>query len=160
MTTTTTHGDVTALWAEAQVTALLATNPKDEVPEYGSEQWARLPTEDPRRTAAVIEAAELHRRTVARQRYVDQLADTDPEAWFREHTTDANRHAARMGRTLASMPTAAEMRARRANWAPVREVAATEGWPPVAIPGRPGWRRHLVNGQQTDLPDVQQRRVA
>jgi hypothetical protein len=32
------------------------------------------------------------------------------------------------------------------------EVAATEGWPPVAIPGRPGWWRHCIDGQQIDLP--------
>ncbi|WP_157852695.1 hypothetical protein RFN58_07075 [Streptomyces iakyrus] len=31
-------------------------------------------------------------------------------------------------------------------------VTATEGWPPVAIPGRPGWWRHLINGEQVDLP--------
>lgn len=32
------------------------------------------------------------------------------------------------------------------------EVRATPGWPPVAIPGRPGWWRHHINGQQVDLP--------
>lgn len=32
------------------------------------------------------------------------------------------------------------------------EVTATPDWPPVAIPGRPGWRRHYVDGQQVDLP--------
>lgn len=31
-----------------------------------------------------------------------------------------------------------------------REVRATEGWPPVAIPGRPGWFRHLIDGRQVD----------
>ena len=35
---------------------------------------------------------------------------------------------------------------------PPYEVTATPGWPPVAIPGRPGWWRHCINGQQTDLP--------
>ena len=34
----------------------------------------------------------------------------------------------------------------------LRPVIATEGWPPVAIPGHPGWRRHLIDGQQVDLP--------
>lgn len=33
-----------------------------------------------------------------------------------------------------------------------RELEATDDWPPVAIPGRPGWRRHCINGQQVDLP--------
>lgn len=32
------------------------------------------------------------------------------------------------------------------------EVVATKGWPPVAIPGRPGWWRHHIDGQQVDLP--------
>jgi hypothetical protein len=33
------------------------------------------------------------------------------------------------------------------------EVTATPDWPPVAIPGRPGWYRHCgPNGEQTDLP--------
>lgn len=31
-------------------------------------------------------------------------------------------------------------------------VTATPGWPPVAIPGQPGWYRHWINGQQVDLP--------
>ncbi|MFE0039395.1 hypothetical protein [Streptomyces sp. NPDC059015] len=35
---------------------------------------------------------------------------------------------------------------------PPYEVTATPGWPPVAIPGRPGWWRHHINGQQVDLP--------
>lgn len=33
------------------------------------------------------------------------------------------------------------------------EVTATPDWPPVAIPGRPGWRRHYIDGQQVDLPN-------
>ena len=32
------------------------------------------------------------------------------------------------------------------------EVVAAKGWPPVAIPGRPGWWRHCIDGQQVDLP--------
>jgi hypothetical protein len=35
---------------------------------------------------------------------------------------------------------------------PPREVVATPGWPPIAIPGRPGWWRHYIDGQQIDLP--------
>ncbi|MGX1116359.1 hypothetical protein RKD37_001722 [Streptomyces ambofaciens] len=34
---------------------------------------------------------------------------------------------------------------------PPREVTATPGWPPVQIPGHPGWWRHCINGQQVDL---------
>ena len=36
------------------------------------------------------------------------------------------------------------------------EVTATPDWPPVAIPGRPGWRRQYVDGQQVDLPHDQE----
>jgi hypothetical protein len=32
------------------------------------------------------------------------------------------------------------------------QVTATPDWPPVAIPGRPGWWRHYIDGQQVDLP--------
>jgi hypothetical protein len=32
------------------------------------------------------------------------------------------------------------------------EVTATPDWPPVAIPGHPGWWRHCIDGQQVDLP--------
>lgn len=32
------------------------------------------------------------------------------------------------------------------------EVTATPDWPPVAIPGRPGWWRHCIDGKQVDLP--------
>jgi hypothetical protein len=35
---------------------------------------------------------------------------------------------------------------------PPREVVATPGWPPIAIPGRPGWWRHYIDSQQIDLP--------
>lgn len=33
-----------------------------------------------------------------------------------------------------------------------REITATPGWPPIALPGRPAWYRHLVDGRQVDLP--------
>jgi hypothetical protein len=32
------------------------------------------------------------------------------------------------------------------------EVRATPDWPPVQVPGRPGWWRHLIDGEQVDLP--------
>lgn len=35
---------------------------------------------------------------------------------------------------------------------PPHEVMATPAWPPVAIPGRPGWYRHYIDGCQVDLP--------
>jgi hypothetical protein len=39
---------------------------------------------------------------------------------------------------------------------PRYEVTATPDWPPVAIPGRPGWWRHLIDGKQVDLPTREQ----
>lgn len=33
-----------------------------------------------------------------------------------------------------------------------RTVSASPGWPPVAIPGHPGWWRHWIDGEQVDLP--------
>ncbi|MEI5099019.1 hypothetical protein RB200_10715 [Streptomyces sp. PmtG] len=30
-------------------------------------------------------------------------------------------------------------------------VVATPGWPPIAIPGRPGYFRHHLDGRQVDL---------
>lgn len=32
------------------------------------------------------------------------------------------------------------------------DVTATPGWPPVAVPGRPGRWRHCIDGRQVDLP--------
>jgi hypothetical protein len=34
---------------------------------------------------------------------------------------------------------------------PGKPVQATLGWPPVAIPGRPGWYRSHVDGRQVDV---------
>ena len=31
------------------------------------------------------------------------------------------------------------------------EIRATPTWTPVALPGRPGWWRHCIDGQQVDL---------
>lgn len=33
------------------------------------------------------------------------------------------------------------------------QLRATPDWTPVAIPGRPGWWRHWVDGEQVDRPD-------
>lgn len=31
------------------------------------------------------------------------------------------------------------------------EIRADADWTPIALPGRPGWWRHWINGQQVDL---------
>ncbi|AEY90743.1 hypothetical protein SHJG_5475 [Streptomyces hygroscopicus subsp. jinggangensis 5008] len=108
-------------------------------PKYGSREWQQTPSTDPRRAVAVIEAAEMWRRYGDEEQLL---------AWFR------GAHAARP--PLASRKTMAELN-EAARPKPAVPVRAFEGWPPVAIPGRPGWYRHLVNGRQVD---VQKRQVA
>jgi hypothetical protein len=121
-----------ALWASARVTELLgdqATTP----PRYGSPEWQQLTGNDPRKAASVITAAELWRR------YGDE---EELLTWFRE--ARRARPPLAEGKALAERDALARPR-------PARPVQATTGWPPVAIPGRPGWYRHLVNGRQVDV---------
>ncbi|MGW8380197.1 hypothetical protein [Streptomyces sp. ODS28] len=144
-------GDATALWAEARVTDLLDGAPENTAaPVYGSPEWLALPAGHPLKSVAVLTAAEAWRRQMLEQQRLDALADADPDAWFREVTAEADRHAARHGRRLAEAPTRDEFAQRRRAQAP-RPVAATPGWP-VRVPGRPGLWRHCLNGQQIDLP--------
>lgn len=142
--------DHTALWAEHQLTALGV----NAFPAYGSPAWLALRANDPRRAAAIIEAAELWRRQQAREAWLDELLERDPEQWYQLVTADANAEAKRVLRAerLSARPTAAEV-ARRRTYREPRPVVATPGWTPVAIPGRPGWFRHCVgDGRQLDLP--------
>ncbi|MFD9629896.1 hypothetical protein [Streptomyces violascens] len=146
--------DATALWASAQVTALSV----EDFPDYGSPAWSALRATDPRRAVAIITAAEQWRRHVAREAWLDLLLDEDPEQWFAYVTADANDYARTIAGDLARRPTVAELDARRsASPAPARPLAATPGWPPVAIPGRPGWLRTLTpDGRQLDRPQLPQ----
>ncbi|MGW3374058.1 DUF2742 domain-containing protein [Streptomyces hydrogenans] len=139
-----TPGDITALRAEMQVTALGV----DTWPAYGSAEWLQLNPKDPRCYAATLEAAELHRRAEAERQRLDWLMDNDPEEWWREITADANAHAATLGRSLAARRTAEELRvaADRASNRTPHQLRATRGWPPVRVPGQPG--RYLVFGQE------------
>ncbi|MEU9264587.1 hypothetical protein AB0E04_03910 [Streptomyces sp. NPDC048251] len=121
-----------ALWASGTVTRLLDGH--DDPPKYGSTAWRQLPGNDPRRTAALITAAEMWRR------YGDE---EELLAWFRD--ANRNRDSLASRRTLAELDALARQ--------PAMPVQAAPGWPPVRIPGRPGWRRHLVDGQQVDFPD-------
>ncbi|MEU5112012.1 hypothetical protein AB0G64_10965 [Streptomyces longwoodensis] len=108
------------------------------MPKYGTREWQQTPGNDPRRTVALIEAAEMWRR------YGDE---DDLLAWFQQaHTA---RPPLSSGKTVAELPDVPKRVA--------RPVVATEGWPPVALPGRPGWYRRIVNGRQVD---VQSRQVA
>jgi hypothetical protein len=150
--------DHTALWAEQQI-ATLGVNAS---PEYGSPAWLALRANDPRRAAAIIEAAEKWRRQQAREQWLDELLERDPEQWYRHVTADANTEAKRVVRAerLSTRPTAVEL-ARRRTYGEPRPVVATPGWTPVAIPGRPGWWRHcLGDGRQLDLPHNRQESTA
>ncbi|MFI0000731.1 hypothetical protein ACH4NR_11140 [Streptomyces globisporus] len=139
-----TAGDITALRAEMQVTALSV----DTWPPYGSPAWLRLDPKDPRAYVATLEAAEQHRRATAERQRLDWLMDNDPVEWWREITADANAYAGRQGHVIAARRTAEELRTARdnANNQPPHQLRATPGWPPIAIPGQPG--RYLIPGQE------------
>lgn len=146
-----TPGEVAALWAAAQVTNLMGAL-ADPPPAYGSLEWLRLVPGDPRKVAAIITAAEEYRRHADEEARLDRLAEEDPEAYRREIYADANAYAARIAPGIARRPTVDELRRAATSRASVRQVLATAGWPPVAVPGRPGWYRHLVDGRQVDFP--------
>lgn len=146
---TTPDTDPVALWAEAQVTRLL--DGQADAPEYGSRAWQALRSGHPRRAAAIFTAAEQWRRGRVVEAELDRLLDDDPEEWFRRVTAAADAEARRIMPALARRPQVPPPGQRRT--AQPRPVVATRGWPPVAIPGRPGWYRHCTpNGRQIDLP--------
>ena len=97
----------------------------------------------------------------AERERLDQLAEADPDGWFTEIVEPANEAARRFlqrekaaGRAVSSRPTFAELEQRRRQHPPAHVVQAAPGWTPIAIPGRPGWWRHLINGEQVDLPSL------
>lgn len=143
----TTDTDPVALWAISAVTHLL--DGLDDPPVYGSPAWRRLPGNDPRRNAALITAAESWRRFGCEDMPVIEAA----QMW-RKYGSDEVltwlREASVSHRPLADRKTIAELNA-LAKPKPPRPVQATVGWPPIAIPGRPGWYRQLVDGQQVDV---------
>ncbi|MFF7754374.1 hypothetical protein ACFZCP_35245 [Streptomyces sp. NPDC007971] len=138
--------DAVALWASSAVTQLLDGQP--DPPKYGSTAWRRLPGDDPRRAAAIITAAESWRRYGHDDLSVIEAAEMwrkygdDVLTWFKEASASHRPLAER--KTLDELDELAKPK-------PARPVQATAEWPPVAIPGRPGWYRHLVNGCQADL---------
>lgn len=143
-------GDVAQAWASDHVTRLLEG--RDDPPAYGSQQWLDLPRSDPRSIAAVLIAAEQWRQHQAEQQRLDELLDTDPDAWFAEQTADADDEAARTIRLLelSRQPTHAELAARRAQRPPAHVLCASPGWPPIRVPGEPG--RYLTPPSRQETP--------
>lgn len=108
--------DIAQLWADAKSLYLA-----DDFPKYASPAWRALHPDDPRRLAAALGAAELWRK------YGDEEALLQ---WFR----DVSQRAAY---NLASSKTHAELiEARKPR--PAWVLRATPGWPPIAVPGKPG----------------------
>ncbi|MFH9038965.1 hypothetical protein ACH4FA_06315 [Streptomyces sp. NPDC017966] len=115
--------DHVALWAEARCRYLA-----EDFPPYGSPAWLALHPDDPRRFAALIDAAEKWRK------YGDEEGLIQ---WFRE--------ASQPRQPLASRKTVAELddeyvrsRERAAEmWAREREqISNPSRWPPAAAPGQ------------------------
>lgn len=147
-------------WEQAQLAALEPEGVTD-IP-YGSERWLALPLNDPRRSAALLRAAaawrehcaELPERIICQTNVDSLLGERVRAEVYDELAAEQAREwglLAGWAKELASVPTVEEQDKAR-EFRPIREVRATAGWPPVAIPGRPGWWRHLIDGQQVDLP--------
>lgn len=145
----------TRAWAAAQLALLLDGHDPATVPDYGSPAWIALPAADNRRAAALILAAEAWRAWCQIPQPDDVGLELSPEVvdafvahledhLHREWTTamdaaDAAQWAPVRQRLaeLRATPTWAEQQELRRLPPPVT-VRATDGWPPVAIPGRPG----------------------
>ncbi|MCW2899178.1 MAG: hypothetical protein JWO67_1443 [Streptosporangiaceae bacterium] len=115
----------TALWAEAKILFLAK-----DFPEYGSAAWRDLTPDSPRRLAAALEAAELWRRYVAEE---------DPLRWIAEATKPRPPL-----HTLPDRPTIEAARKPK----PAHQLAATPGWPAIAVPG--GGGRYLAYEQKKE----------
>lgn len=106
-------GDIVGLWADAKSFYFAR-----DFPPYGSRAWIELGPDDPRRLAAALDAAEMWRK------YGDDVTQ-----WLRDAFTA--RPPLSSGRSLAELDQAAAPK-------PIHELHATPGWPPIAVPGRPG----------------------
>lgn len=113
---------LTDLWANAKI----AWSARD-FPKYGSPAWITLTPDDPRRLAGALEAAEMWRK------YGDEEELT---SWLKRLGHRPN---------LVDTRTRAELDA-AARPKPPRQLRATPGWPPVAVPGKPG--TYLTYSQQ------------
>ncbi|MGC4964636.1 hypothetical protein ACLQ2H_01285 [Streptomyces globisporus] len=106
-------GDIVELWAEAKAAFFAKT-----FPPYASKEWRELHPDDPRRLAGALDAAEKWRKygDDATQ-WLEDAFDVGPSIWQR--------------RTMAQLDEAAKPK-------PAHQLRATPGWPPIAVPGKPG----------------------
>ena len=118
-------GDIVQLWAEAKALYFAGV-----YPQYATAAWLDLEPNDPKRLAAALDAAEKWRK------YGDEEALLQ---WFRDAT--APHPPIWQGRTTAELA-----EARRPK--PPHQLQATPGWPPIAIPGKPG--RYLTYKQHQE----------
>jgi hypothetical protein len=147
---------ITLAWLDQQITAL-GLDPRNYTgPLLGTPEWSALPQDAPERLAALLIAGR-----VWVQREADRAEDVAYEAALHvEHgviealdsVEPANAMARQLAGGLARTPTYAERTQRMQQCPPIHEVQATADWTPVQIPGRPGWWRHFIDGQQVDLP--------
>ncbi|AWT47580.1 DUF2742 domain-containing protein [Streptomyces actuosus] len=115
--------DPVALWAEARCRYLA-----EDFPPYGSPAWVALHPDDPRRFAAVIDAAEKWRK------YGDEEGLLQ---WFREASAPRRPPASR--KTLAELDAAYERSRQQAAemWARERQQISTPSrWPNATAPGQ------------------------
>ncbi|WP_174566069.1 hypothetical protein [Streptomyces niveus] len=89
-----------------------------EFPRYGTQAWKDLEPEDPKRLAAALDYAEMWRKYGA-----DIAADLDDAIRARPPISS--------GVPLAVLDAAARP------YEP-HELVPTPGWPPIAVPGKPG----------------------
>ena len=120
--------DAVQLWTEARTLYFAA-----DFPKYASKEWRELHPDDPRRLAGALDAAEMWRK------YGDEDALLQ---WFRDAT--AVREPLWARRPLAELDELAKPK-------PPHQVTATDGWPPIKVPGTGNWR-HNLDGRQVDLP--------
>ena len=121
-------GDIAQLWADAKALWIAGVYPK-----YASPAWLDLEPDDPKRLAGALDAAEMWRK------YGDEEALLE---WFR--SLEAPRTPLWARRTQAELDELAMPK-------DPHRVTATDGWPPIRVPGTGTWR-HNIDGSQVDLP--------
>lgn len=66
----------------------------------------------------------------------------DAIGWYMDTFAEARIEARKLIPAISAMKSARALRDARATYRPVHQLKATPGWPPIAIPGKPG--HHLT----------------